>query len=554
VKHRRGGVADRGFVRHPGRDTGRIPILETAVSFFRALPIGRRLAAAFGLLLLLLVATAATGGWTLARTHANVHFVNTSVVPSLRVVAEVRRHLQDVRRIESQHMMATTAKEAQDFEQRIDRAHAGIRDALKSYGALVADDTDHANWQEVQKLTAAYEAIWPRMREASAKVRGDIGLLEDAKAILYGDARTAFNAAQKALDRFWEHNVQIADRAAQASTGDYRWALRMLAVLAAVSVALGVALAWLIARSVTVPLHEAMRVAQQVAEGDLSARLAPQGRDETARLAQALATMTGNLARVVGSVRGGTDAIATAASQIASGNDDLSRRTEAQASSLQQTAASMQQLTGTVRANTDAARQAVEMAGAASTAAAHGGQVVGQVVATMQDIAAGSRRVADIIGVIDGIAFQTNILALNAAVEAARAGDQGRGFAVVASEVRALAQRSADAAREIKTLIGASVGQVEAGTAQVEQAGAAMREIVAQVERVAGLIRRMGDATGEQQAGIEQIGGAVGQLDQATQQNAALVEQSAAAAQSLRQQAARLQEAVSVFRLGGASA
>ncbi len=524
------------------------------MSFFRALPIGRRLAAAFALVLLLLCATAATGAWTLSRTQANVNFVNTSVVPSLRVVADVRRHLQDVRRIESQHMMSTTAKEAQDFEQRIEKAHAGIRDALKAYEPLVADATDRANWQEVQKLAAAYEAIWPRMRDASAKVRGDIGLLGEAKAILYGDARTAFNASQKALDQFWEYNVQIADRAAQSSARDYRWALTTLAVLAGVSVLLGAAFAWLIARSVTVPLHEAMQVAQRVAGGDLTVRLDARGRDETAQLAQALTTMTGNLARVVGSVRGGTDAIATAAGQIASGNDDLSQRTEAQASSLQQTAASMQQLTGTVRANAATAREAVDMAGAASTAASRGGEAVGQVVATMQDIAAGSRRVADIIGVIDGIAFQTNILALNAAVEAARAGEQGRGFAVVASEVRTLAQRSADAAREIKALIGASVGQVEAGTSQVEHAGAAMRDIVEQVERVAGLIRRMGESTGEQQGGIEQIGSAVGQLDRATQQNAALVEQSAAAAQSLRQQAARLQEAVSVFRVEGAAA
>jgi methyl-accepting chemotaxis protein len=262
--------------------------------------------------------------------------------------------------------------------------------------------------------------------------------------------------------------------------------------------------------------------------------------------------MQQSLRRVVSQVRASSDSIATGSSQIATGNADLSQRTEEQASNLQQTAASMEQLTATVQTNADTARQATQLAGSAAAAAGQGGAVVAQVVQTMDGITASSRKIADIIGVIDGIAFQTNILALNAAVEAARAGEQGRGFAVVATEVRTLAQRSAAAAKEIKTLIGDSVEKVEAGSQQVHQAGRVMEDLVAQVGRVNDLIGEMCSATTEQTQGIGQIGHAVSQLDQVTQQNAALVEESAAAAESLNQQAARLVAAVSVFRLEAA--
>ena len=260
-------------------------------------------------------------------------------------------------------------------------------------------------------------------------------------------------------------------------------------------------------------------------------------------------TMRDSLAGVVGQVRLSSDSIATGSAQIASGNADLSQRTEEQASNLQQTAASMEQLTGTVKNNAETARQADELAAGASVVAAQGGELVGRVVATMQDIAMSSKKIADIIGVIDGIAFQTNILALNAAVEAARAGEQGRGFAVVASEVRSLAQRAAGAAKEIKILIGDSVERVEVGAKQVSEAGASMGEIVTQVKRVSQLIGEISNATCEQSGGISQVGDAIGQLDQVTQQNSALVEESAAAAESLKQQAARLAEVVGAFKL-----
>ena len=310
--------------------------------------------------------------------------------------------------------------------------------------------------------------------------------------------------------------------------------------------------AWL-ARGVTVairqPLQNAADVARLIAQGDLTSRIEATARDETGDMLRALSEMQAYLRQTVSQVRGSADSVATGSAQIAEGNQDLSSRTEEQASALQQTAATMDQLGTTVRNNADSAQQANQLAQGASAVAARGGQVVGQVVATMQGISDSSRRISDIIGVIDSIAFQTNILALNAAVEAARAGEQGRGFAVVASEVRSLAQRSADAAKEIKTLIGRSVEQVEQGTVLVDQAGKTMSEIVGSIQRVSDIVAEITSASAEQSTGVQQVGEAVSQMDHATQQNAALVEESAAAAESLKDQAQQLVQAVAVFKL-----
>jgi methyl-accepting chemotaxis protein-1 (serine sensor receptor) len=325
--------------------------------------------------------------------------------------------------------------------------------------------------------------------------------------------------------------------------------------LAAITIGLGLAawLGFLLIRAITRPLDAAVKFARSVAEGDLTQRIEVHSTDEVGQLMQALKDMNDNLVNVVGQVRTGTDTISTASSQIAAGNLDLSSRTEQQASSLEETASSMEELTSTVKQNAENARQANQMVVSTADVAIKGGQVVGQVVDTMASIKDSSRKIADIIGVIDSIAFQTNILALNAAVEAARAGEQGRGFAVVASEVRNLAQRSAGAAKEIKSLIEDSVSQVDAGGKLVDEAGKTMGEIVTSVKRVTDIMSEIAAASQEQSAGIEQVNQAITQMDDVTQQNAALVEEAAAASASLQDQAGNLAQVVSVFKLDGAS-
>jgi methyl-accepting chemotaxis protein len=376
---------------------------------------------------------------------------------------------------------------------------------------------------------------------------------DDAIVKMNNECRPLLAALIKAANEYVAFNRAAAS--AEVASADAAYGVNRTVMIASslAAVGLAVGLALLITRGLVRALGaepaELSEVAQRVASGNLApvtgAERAPAG-----SILASLGNMQSSLARVVGQVRNASDSIATGSAQIATGNADLSQRTEEQASNLQQTSASMEELNATVRNNADTASQANQLATSASAAAQKGGQVVSQVVTTMDDISTSSKKISDIIGVIDGIAFQTNILALNAAVEAARAGEQGRGFAVVASEVRSLAQRSAEAAKEIKTLIGTSVEKVEAGSRLVGDAGNSMNDIVTQVKRVADLIAEITSATGEQTSGIGQVADAVTQLDQVTQQNAALVEESAAAADSLRQQAANLAELVSVFQLG----
>uniref|UniRef100_UPI0030F6A0FE methyl-accepting chemotaxis protein n=1 Tax=uncultured Acidovorax sp. TaxID=158751 RepID=UPI0030F6A0FE len=384
-----------------------------------------------------------------------------------------------------------------------------------------------------------------RDKALAMKKAGDVAQARDFALKEFAPVVDRYNAV---ADKMVAYQIERSEAQAAEANALIR-SYRMAVVVAGVAgLALLVVLVVLVAR-IRQSLSEVSGVARRIGEGDLSRPVQVSGRGEVAEMMLAMQQMQASLVRIVGEVRLSSDSIATGSSEIATGNADLSQRTEEQASNLEETAASMEELTSTVKNNADTAHKAAALAGEASRAAVQGGEVVGQVVSTMEEISAASRKITDIISVIDGIAFQTNILALNAAVEAARAGEQGRGFAVVASEVRSLAQRSADAAREIKTLIGASVEKVENGTQLVSEAGRSMEGIVAQVQRVSDLIGEISSGTSEQTTGISQVGEAVTQPDQVTQQNAALVEQSAAAADSLRHQAAKLAEVVSVFRL-----
>ena len=364
-------------------------------------------------------------------------------------------------------------------------------------------------------------------------------------AAVSGMDREPAKLLDEAVEKIQAHGVAMTGKAQTDGQGAARISLILMLILAAAGVYGSV----MFSRSITVPLKRALAAGETITRGDLSTDIQAEGKDETAQVLHALSAMQKSFAGIVGSVRQGAEGLATASAKIAQGNNDLSARTESQASALEETAASMEELSATVKQNADNARQANQLAQSASTVAVKGGEVVTQVVDTMKGINDASRKISDIISVIDGIAFQTNILALNAAVEAARAGEQGRGFAVVASEVRSLAGRSADAAKEIKTLINNSVERVEQGTALVDQAGVTMTEVVSSIKRVTDIMGEISAASTEQSLGVAQVGEAVTQMDQATQQNAALVEEMAAAASSLKAQAQDLVQTVAVFQL-----
>ncbi|QJD92937.1 HAMP domain-containing protein [Duganella dendranthematis] len=456
------------------------------------------------------------------------------------------------------HEYQSQDKFAEAIEMR-KKAWANIDRGWKRYEPLPQTNEEAVLWKQFTGEWAAWKAADDKLGAIIAKLA--VNKDEQTQNALFGEfyqifnpSRPLFQKAESTLMKIERLNEGISDasvREGMAAVSSAEWAMLIAAVIAAM-VAIGCAV--YIAGAITNPINEAVRVAQTVASGDLTSHIEVATKEETGQLLGALKEMNDSLIRIVGQVRGGTETIATASAQIASGNLDLSSRTEEQASSLEETASSMEELTSTVRQNADNARQANTLAASASGVAQRGGEVVARVVQTMDSINASSSKIVDIIAVIDGIAFQTNILALNAAVEAARAGEQGRGFAVVAGEVRTLAHRSAAAAKEIKQLIGDSVEQVGAGSKLVEEAGATMGEIVTSVQRVTDIMGEISMATQEQSTGIDQINMAVGQMDTVTQQNAALVEEAAAAAASLEEQAAQLAEVVSVFRMDAVSA
>jgi methyl-accepting chemotaxis protein len=521
------------------------------MSFLKNLKIGARLGLGFAIVLALLLAVAALSVTQLGRINDNVLYFSENTVPSLKAVAAMQINLGDSRRLETQHIMVNTPEEKDEFEKRIAKLRSSLDTELKDYEKLLSDDEDKKRWQASSSAVAEYVALWEKLRSVSRKTATEPAAAEAAQKLLFGDSRKAYRVATASFEKMWEYNEQLGEKGAKDSQATYKNAMLMLSLLSGLACTLGICAAWFITRSITAPINQAVKVARTVAAGDLTSQIEVTSKDETGQLLTALKIMNDSLVGIVSNVRQSSDSIATGSAQIATGNADLSQRTEEQAANLQQTAASMEELTATVKQNSDTARQANQLATSASEAAANGGVVVGRVVSTMEAITASSKKISDIIGVIDGIAFQTNILALNASVEAARAGEQGRGFAVVASEVRSLAQRSASAAKEIKTLISESVEKVETGSKLVGAAGKSMQDIVSQVKRVNDLIAEISAAGVEQTQGINQVGEAVTQLDQVTQQNAALVEESAAAAESLKHQAANLAAVVSVFKLGG---
>ncbi|WP_284616616.1 methyl-accepting chemotaxis protein [Aquabacterium humicola] len=514
---------------------------------FSNLRIGARLALVLGGVLLMTIAVALSGLWGLNTLYGTSERVLTSDVALAQHASEIQNLVLQSRRFEKDALINLTEmdklegylKKWADVRRKLDATITKARTL-----AVAADDTKALDEmaQGLKSYAAGFEATAAQMKA------GQLTTPQMANAEL-GKVKPFTHAMETASDAMATRAMDRASHAMEA-IGAVRMQANALQIgLAAAGLLFATLCCWAVTRSITRPIQAAVSISERVASGDLRAQIEVDRHDETGQLLAALKRMNDSLQQIVGQVRQSSDSIATGASQIATGNADLSQRTEEQASSLQQTAAAMEQITATVRTNVDTAREASLLAGQACNAAAEGGSVVGSVIATMAEISDSSKKIADIIGVIDGIAFQTNILALNAAVEAARAGEHGRGFAVVAAEVRGLAQRSAQAAREIKGLIGASVDKVEAGTRLVGDAGRSMEGIVEQVQRVSALITEISGASVEQSGGIGQVGTAVQQLDQMTQQNAALVEESAAAAESLNQQARKLTHAVAVFQV-----
>jgi methyl-accepting chemotaxis protein len=521
-----------------------------AMQMISRLSVKSRLALLVALALAASLLIAAAGGLGLQRASASGQVVIDRHVPAVGALSELRAQVGNLRRFEKDLFLnLNDAKLVSSYRERWNKTLADTQATLDRLVPLVEADAT----AQIATLRSGLEAYGRGFTGLADRVQGreftdpavanaemeplkaEIRTLDQTVAALKERIDGAAAAERETLAAVWRNQLTVQ--------------LTVLLVVAGLLVALG----WAIVRSITQPLALASSALERLAEGDLSETLNTRGRDELAQMMGRLSQTQRALRQLVQSIQGNAQSVASASVQIAQGNLDLSQRTERQAASLQETAASMEQLTATVRQGATHAQQASELTRAARDGATRGGEVVARVVQTMSGIQDASRRIADITGVIDGIAFQTNILALNAAVEAARAGEQGRGFAVVAAEVRALAQKSAGAAKEIKALIGESVERVEAGHVLVQRAGGSIGEVVEQVRRVDALVAELSTAALEQQQGITQVGQAVAQLDQATQQNAALVEESTAAADSLRQQAEQLAAATAVFRLGAAS-
>jgi len=506
--------------------------------------VGTRLGGSFGILALLLLLSVVFGVTRLSSLNATVDLVQRQAQAGV-LSATLVGQAHEMSGLLGRAVIADALDTVQASLKEADELRVQTVNTKAALTALLTTDEARALMNVVDSTEAAYRG---GLEKGIAAIKGGDS---DAARIALNEkglrsAQAAYLKALSDLDTLARKNI---DEAKAEATAAYVFGRNMLFGAAALAAVLAAVLGLWITRSLTEPVEQAVQVAGRIADGDLTQDVISDRGDELGRLLSTMKAMQQSLRHIVEGVRNSSESIATASAEIAQGNLDLSQRTEHQATALQQTAASMEELGSTVRQNADNAKQANQLAQSASTIAVKGGDMVSQVVDTMKGINTSSKRIADIISVIDGIAFQTNILALNAAVEAARAGEQGRGFAVVASEVRSLAQRSATAAREIKSLISVSVEQVEQGTELVDRAGATMTEIVSSIKRVTDIMGEISAASNEQSSGVAQVGQTISQMDQTTQQNAALVEEGAASAESLKSQAQQLVQSVAVFRI-----
>ncbi|SEL27307.1 methyl-accepting chemotaxis sensory transducer with TarH sensor [Roseateles sp. YR242] len=510
------------------------------------LRVGLRLGLGFGLLLLLMLAMGVFSVSRVSTVESKVEDLATNWLPSTQQLASINELLNQMRRAELQMLLGGDAKALQDEANRLSTQWGKLPDLVKAYDLNVDSPRERELFDELKRRIEAYRGVQNRLVALITDNQHD-----QAMALQRSESRTAFRATTESLGQLIQINDEGAKLAHQHAQESYQSVIWAIWSMVAVAIALGAVIGWLLTRSLTQPLQQASQTADRIADGDLTDVVIPTRSDELGDLLRALGRMREALHRSVSAVRDSAHQIAEASREVAVGSTDLSARTEQTASNLEQTSAAMHQLTDAARQSATSAQEASSLAREAAGVAQQGGSMVGQVVDTMEGIQQSSRRIADIIGVIDSIAFQTNILALNAAVEAARAGEQGRGFAVVAAEVRTLAQRSAQAAREIKSLITTSVEQVENGSRIVGNTGDTMTQLVQAVDRVSQLIAEIAGSVGSQTQSLTEVNAAVTHLDGMTQQNAALVEQSAAAAESLKDQAARLAQVVGRFRLAG---
>jgi methyl-accepting chemotaxis protein len=508
--------------------------------------LSKRLLLTLSIALVALLLVGSLGLWQLNQAQQRFEYVQGNILPSIHDLEDAKSDVQGYARLQYRYLLSTDDAGRAAAQQSIDALDTVIDQLIATYEHNdISDDTDRQMLEADKANFAAYRAA---MQSYEAKVRA--GDIDGAKAILTTGALHNTGVALRAgLETHTAYNVKLGHDVRDANDAAYAKAFWLLVSCMVVALAVSGGLGLQLYRMITAGLNNIQRTLQQVSQSlDLTNMAKVERMDEIGHTATAFNAVLARVAEVVGEVRRSAGSVSVASRQIATGNTDLSQRTEEQAASLEETASSMEELTATVRQNADNARQATTLAATASEVAQRGGEVVGRVVETMRDISGSSAKVGEIITVIEGIAFQTNILALNAAVEAARAGEQGRGFAVVAGEVRTLAQRSATAAKEIKGLIGESVNRVDAGSKLVDEAGSTIDEVVQSVKRVADIVGEISSASEEQRTGIEQVNQAVAQMDQVTQQNAALVEEASAAAQSMAEQARALQDAVAVFR------